>query len=101
MKKGITERQHFFLIIKLIILIMAGNIHPYNAQTKPSEDRETDPLVLKNLEEWQDLKFGFMMHWGPYSQWGVVESWSLCSEDNPGAEGIWIIMLSTSMLMRT
>ncbi|MCK4344088.1 MAG: alpha-L-fucosidase [Bacteroidales bacterium] len=83
MKKGITEKQHFFLIIKLIILIMAGNIHPFNAQTKPSEDRETDPQVVKNLEEWQDLKFGFMMHWGPYSQWGVVESWSLCSEDEP------------------
>jgi len=37
MKKGITEKQHFFLIIKLIILIMAVNIHPFNAQTKPSE----------------------------------------------------------------
>ena len=21
------------------------------------------------------------MHWGAYSQWGIVESWSLCSED--------------------
>jgi alpha-L-fucosidase len=21
------------------------------------------------------------MHWGPYSQWGVVESWSICAED--------------------
>jgi len=44
---------------------------------------ETDPLVLKKLDEWQDWKFGFMMHWGPYSQWGIVESWSLCSEDEP------------------
>ncbi len=42
---------------------------------------ETDPLVLKNLEHWQDLKFGLLMHWGPYSQWGVVESWSICAED--------------------
>lgn len=42
---------------------------------------ETDPLVLRKLEQWQDWKFGFMMHWGPYSQWGVVESWSICSED--------------------
>ncbi|WP_255516260.1 alpha-L-fucosidase [Luteimonas suaedae] len=42
---------------------------------------ETDPLVLQKLEQWQDWKFGFMMHWGPYSQWGVVESWSICSED--------------------
>ena len=44
---------------------------------------ETDPLVLKKLAAWQDWKFGFMAHWGPYSQWGVVESWSICSEDVP------------------
>ncbi|MBP3983515.1 alpha-L-fucosidase [Pseudoxanthomonas helianthi] len=42
---------------------------------------ETDPLVVRKLDRWQDWKFGFMMHWGPYSQWGVVESWSICSED--------------------
>ena len=42
---------------------------------------ETDPLVVQNLENWQDMKFGFMMHWGAYSIWGVVESWSICSED--------------------
>ena len=41
----------------------------------------TDPKVVKNLEEWQDLKFGIFMHWGTYSQWGVVESWSICPED--------------------
>ncbi|MCJ7628260.1 MAG: alpha-L-fucosidase, partial [Longimicrobiales bacterium] len=39
---------------------------------------ETDPLVLEKLEAWQDLKLGLLMHWGPYSQWGIVESWSLC-----------------------
>jgi alpha-L-fucosidase len=42
---------------------------------------ETDPLVHKNIEHWQDLKFGLLMHWGAYSQWGVVESWSICAED--------------------
>ena len=42
---------------------------------------EIDPLVLKKLEEWQKLKFGLLMHWAPSSQWGIVESWSLCSED--------------------
>ncbi|WP_299557273.1 alpha-L-fucosidase [Seonamhaeicola sp.] len=42
---------------------------------------ETDPLVLEKLEAWQDLKFGLLMHWGTYSQWGIVESWSLCPED--------------------
>ena len=42
---------------------------------------ETDPAVLAKLDEWQDIKFGLLMHWGPYSQWGVVESWSICAED--------------------
>lgn len=42
---------------------------------------ETDPFVLKKLEQWQNLKFGLLMHWAPSSQWGIVESWSLCSED--------------------
>ena len=41
---------------------------------------ETDPLVLKKLAEWQNIKFGLLMHWGTYSQWGIVESWSLCPE---------------------
>jgi alpha-L-fucosidase len=41
----------------------------------------TDPQVRMKLEKWRDLKFGLIMHWGPYSQWGVVESWSICNED--------------------
>lgn len=69
------------MLILCFIFIMGGNIRLINAQTKASEDRETDPLVLKNLEEWKDLKFGFLIQWGTYSQWGVVESWSICSED--------------------
>ncbi|RPD98812.1 alpha-L-fucosidase [Aureibaculum marinum] len=43
--------------------------------------KETDPLVLEKLDQWQDKKFGLLMHWGTYSQWGIVESWSLCPED--------------------
>lgn len=42
---------------------------------------DPNPAIQKRLEEWQDLKFGLLMHWGPYSQWGVVESWSICPED--------------------
>jgi alpha-L-fucosidase len=43
----------------------------------------TDPLVLKKLAQWQDWKFGLILHWGTYSQLGIVESWSICSEDEP------------------
>ena len=37
--------------------------------------------VLKKLDEWQDQKFGVLFHWGLYSVPGIVESWSICSED--------------------
>lgn len=40
-----------------------------------------DGQVLKKLKNWQDLKFGVLMHWGLYSVPGIVESWSICSED--------------------
>ncbi|HKX83704.1 MAG TPA: alpha-L-fucosidase, partial [Pyrinomonadaceae bacterium] len=62
------------MAFRLLVLLILG-IVPAFAQGEPYV-RETDPLVLKKLDEWQDRKFGFMMHWGPYSQWGIVESWS-------------------------
>ncbi len=40
------------------------------------------PEWLKQRMEWfMDQRFGFMMHWGPYSQWGCLESWPLVPED--------------------
>jgi alpha-L-fucosidase len=47
----------------------------------------TDSLVIIKLHQWQDLKFGLLMHWGPYSEWGIVESWSICPEDLSWATG--------------
>ena len=41
----------------------------------------TDPAVLAQLDHWQDLKFGVLMHWGLYSVPGIVESWNICNED--------------------
>src|SRR5262245_38941457 len=54
---------------------------PQDAKSRYVED--PDPLVRQKIDEWQDLKLGVLMHWGTYSQWGIVESWSLCSEDEP------------------
>lgn len=56
------------------------------AQQGSVTDKETDPLVLKKLDWFQDVKFGLLMHWGTYSQWGIVESWSLCPEDEGWCE---------------
>lgn len=41
----------------------------------------TEQNVLQKLDQWQDLKFGVLFHWGLYSVPGIVESWSICSED--------------------
>ena len=41
----------------------------------------TDQQVLEKLDKWQDQKFGVLFHWGLYSVPGIVESWSICSED--------------------
>jgi len=69
----------------MIILILSWISFVCLAGKLPTEkiEKETDPQVVKHLEWFQGAKFGLMMHWGPYSQWGVVESWSICSEDEP------------------
>lgn len=41
----------------------------------------TDPLVIEKLDQWKDLKFGVIFHWGLYSVPGILESWLLCGED--------------------
>jgi alpha-L-fucosidase len=43
----------------------------------------SDVAVVKNLERWQDQKLGLLITWGTYSQWGIVESWSLVTTRHP------------------
>lgn len=40
-----------------------------------------DPLLLKQLEWFKDQKLALMMHWGVYSQMGIIESWPLVDQD--------------------
>ena len=42
---------------------------------------DPDSRIRQRVDEWQDIKFGLLMHWGTYSQLGIVESWSICPED--------------------
>ncbi len=55
----------------------------YHHNYSPEEDyvAPEEPLIKERLEWFQDQKLGFMMHWGPYSQLGIVESWATCDED--------------------
>ncbi|MFK8059416.1 MAG: alpha-L-fucosidase, partial [Polaribacter sp.] len=67
----------------LFLLLISITLNTFS-QAILEDDRyvpETDPLVLKKLDQWQDIKFGLLMHWGTYSQWSIVESWSICPED--------------------
>lgn len=67
--------------IVYLLLLVFSNLFSQAIYEDERYVPETDPLVLEKLEEWQGLKFGLLMHWGAYSQWGIVESWSLCPED--------------------
>ncbi len=40
-----------------------------------------DPEVARQLERFQDRRFGLFLHWGPYSQLGCIESWPLVWAD--------------------
>ncbi|HVO76402.1 MAG TPA: alpha-L-fucosidase [Candidatus Bathyarchaeia archaeon] len=73
------EKQRECIVSLLALFVIVGA--PCLAGPDSPQERETDPLVLAKLEWFQDMKLGLLMHWGPYSQWGVVESWSICPED--------------------
>ncbi len=69
--------RRFLLLLVLTSCSMLTKAQEHDNRYVP----ETDPLVLEKLDQWQDIKFGLLMHWGAYSQWGIVESWSLCPEE--------------------
>lgn len=73
-----------FLSTLFIALVCLGTakaqqegIHPQSHEY----DWPTEPAVLQKLDQWQDLKFGMIIHWGLYAVPGMIESWELCSED--------------------
>ena len=69
-----SKKRTLFCTIVLLVLATFTTATLY-AQSE--QQFETDPVILNRIGQWQDLKFGLMMHWGIYAQWGVVESWSL------------------------
>jgi len=74
--------KHLLTHICLCILISGpifaqNNIHPQST----GYEWPTDPLVREKLEKWRDQKFGMIIHWGLYAVPGIIESWSICSED--------------------
>ncbi|MGV8136613.1 MAG: alpha-L-fucosidase [Mangrovibacterium sp.] len=69
-------KQNFILIIFFSLSMAAAAQHEEQTYIP-----DPDPVIRERIGQWQDIKFGLLMHWGPYSQWGIVESWSICPED--------------------
>ncbi len=71
-----SEKEH---LIEEEESVVVQGVHNYSSEeqwVKPE-----DPLLLERLEWFKDQKLGLMMHWGPYSQLGLVESWALSDVD--------------------
>ena len=57
------------ILLSLLSSLMLGNSY---AQQHSEQDHSKyvwpkDELVKKKLDNWQDVKFGLLMHWGTYS----------------------------------
>lgn len=65
--------KNFVCCIFLLLITFCGHSQSYQAPA--------DAKVAAKLSAWSDKKFGLFMHWGIYSIPGIVESWSINSED--------------------
>lgn len=75
MKKIISS-----IVAATITLAAMAQGHAHE-RTEPDQYQwPTEGDVLNKLHQWQDLKFGVLLHWGIYSVPGIVESWSICDE---------------------
>ncbi|MEA5460331.1 alpha-L-fucosidase [Arcicella sp. LKC2W] len=78
------------IILLLVFSISAfsqNSIHQTSSQYQ--YQYPTDSAVKQKLENWRNLKFGMIIHWGLYAVPGIIESWQICNED-------WITRDSTS-----
>ena len=73
----------FLFALSASFLVGAQQVQGFVHQRSNSSDYQWPdvPKVLEKLDNWQDAKFGVLFHFGLYSVPGIVESWSICSED--------------------
>jgi alpha-L-fucosidase len=87
--KQLSQLRHFFFISACVLFYSFSTYAQDNNSISFDRDYYEDlyPGIKERIDEWQDLKFGLLMHWGAYSQWGIDASWSICPEDVPWAAG--------------
>ena len=78
-------KNKYIGLLALILLVFAipRSILAQGDVVEQSDGYEwpKEQAVLDKLSQWQDLKFGVILHWGLYSVPGIVESWSICDEN--------------------
>ena len=70
-----------FLFFVLLLTTSAISAQTFAHGRSKSYVYPKETEVLDKLDKWQDLKFGMLIHYGLYSQLGIVESWSICAEE--------------------
>ncbi|QJW89270.1 alpha-L-fucosidase [Spirosoma taeanense] len=78
--------NRFYVSLAALLVSVATFAQQHSEQNHSKYVWPKDGPVRQKLGQWQDRKFGLLMHWGTYSQWGIVESWSLCPEDEGWCE---------------
>lgn len=74
--------MRYLFLFGLIILFKFSAAQQNDIMSKSAHYAwPAEPLVREKLDNWQDKKFGMIIHWGLYAVPGIVESWSICSED--------------------
>ena len=81
-KMNDTRRKKTFSLTLMFLLLplltgAQSMVHEQSSTYIPPKETE----VKKKLADWQDLKFGILLHWGIYSVPGICESWTITSED--------------------
>ncbi|BEH00351.1 alpha-L-fucosidase [Bacteroides sedimenti] len=75
------NRKEFVLLVILAFISFNMMAQPNVHNQSTEYEWPKDSLVKIKLDEWQNSKFGMIIHWGLYSVPGMIESWSLCSEN--------------------
>ena len=78
--------KKLFTLSMILCFLTSLTAQQHSEQNHSKYIVPTDPSVQTKLKTWSNNKFGLLMHWGTYSQWGIVESWSLCPEDEGWCE---------------
>lgn len=68
--------------VKLALAVLLSTLSVQNIFAQQSDYQyPSEENIQQKLDQWQDLKFGILLHWGVYSVPGICESWPICSED--------------------